>query len=111
MNTHNGHQYFVGVLEEVYQILKSKCVKKTEKSKGQVGYDYDKEPEPLANLPENLEMGECRTAEASTTTPVPAPTKKVEPVYSLEPSAEDIPFAIFCFLKDYTDVRLLVHKT
>lgn len=38
-------------------------------------------------------------------------TEHVRPGYKLESSEEDISFAIFCFLKDCFEVRLLVHKT
>lgn len=62
----------------------------------------------LCNLFEYLDVEEPAEWTAGV---MPPKTKKVTDTYELKSTDEDISFAIFCLLKDLTDIRHYVQQT
>ena len=98
-----GHRHFIKLLEDVLEIIKSKLSQtqrqplkavKTTPLHTSNAFEHLKFEEPLdtEDMPEAIES------------PVMPATQKVS--YKLEPSETDVSFAIYCFLKDATHLRL-----
>lgn len=62
----------------------------------------------LGNLFEHLDVED---PVEWTTKNLPNKSSKIVDTYELEASDEDISFAMFCFLKDLTDIRFFVRET
>lgn len=101
-----NHQYFIHVLENVLSILETKQSCNTQDTPP---IEVQKSKK-LNNLFEVLELEDTIDAEqipdaiASTCNPT-----KTE--YKLETAAADISFAIYCFLKDFTQIRMFIKST
>jgi hypothetical protein len=104
---HNdGHQHIIGVFEQVYQTLSplagTPVANKTAKSTTAT---------ERVNLFDLLEVEECPDMEPEADW-VPAPPKKVaQDTYEPEVSPEDISFALYCFMKDMTEIRIFIRQT
>ncbi|KAF2107897.1 hypothetical protein BDV96DRAFT_653398 [Lophiotrema nucula] len=110
--SNNRHQYFIKLLEKVYRTLKPHVANKEREPATKTEQRDEEDFNTLTNMFEYLEVEECKESKGSSPTPSLTPAKAKDiPTYKLEPSAEDISFAIFCFLKDCNQVRLLVHQT
>ncbi|CAN9162344.1 unnamed protein product [Alternaria alternata] len=103
-----GHRHFIKLLEDVLEIIKPKLPQnqrqplkaaKTTPPHTSNAFEHLKFEEPLdvEDMPEAIESS------------VRPATQKVS--YKLEPSDTDVSFAIYCFLKDATHVRLAVRRT
>ncbi|KAF2241563.1 hypothetical protein BU26DRAFT_525064 [Trematosphaeria pertusa] len=110
-----AHQYFISVLEGLRQTLQPMRVKQQQqKNRTTHSTETDgKAEESFSNMFEHLELEE---ADDNNPSCFPAPTatdigKRPSKIYRMEPSDEDISFAIYCFLKDCTDVRQFVDRT
>jgi len=99
------------VLENTYRILKSVSEepKKAKKDPDQEHKDVSKENAERANLYEYLEVDE--PAEWTFTNPPKPVETATNSSYELEPTDEDVSFAIYCLFKDLTDVRHYVRTT
>ncbi|KAF2107898.1 hypothetical protein BDV96DRAFT_672734 [Lophiotrema nucula] len=105
---HNdGHQYFITILEKVMKLLEPKvkdCKEDLANDKAQAANIYDNLP-----LEESSESG---TSEWLPFIPGHTPKPKEKPTsYEMESTKEDVSFAIYCFMKDVTDVRLFIRRT
>lgn len=104
--SHNeGHQHIVQVLEEVYQVLlpleeKVQTVRKEPSDASQ-----------SANLFSLLEVEECPDLDTEEAGIPRLPTKARLAKYEPEVSPEDVSFAIYCFMKDMTDIRIFIRRT
>lgn len=104
---HNdGHQHIIDVFEQVYRTLsplaETPVASKTAKSTTAT--------EPV-NLFDLLEVEECPDMEPETDW-VPVPIKKVtQDTYEPEASPEDKSFAVYCFIKDMTQIRIFILQT
>jgi hypothetical protein len=110
-SSNEKHQHFIQILQKVHQILTlkapaSKKPKETPETKDQS--DSANQMGGLVNLFEYLELEDPVewTSDASRSN-----SSKTNSTYELEPSDEDLSFAIFCFLKDLTDIRHYVRQT
>lgn len=104
--SHNdGHQHIIEVLEQVRGVIAP--------LQEDIKPDYaPNEPKatPSTNLFSLLEVEEC--PEWNDDAPAPTVTKKVPEVsYEQEASPEDVSFALFCFMKDLTDIRIFIRRT
>jgi hypothetical protein len=105
--SHNeGHQHIIEVLETVYHILSpledEVKAKRTENPNADTG---------LANVFSLLEIEECPDFESDEAWD-PTPSKKVlQASYEPETPPEDVSFALYCFMKDMTDIRIFVRRT
>jgi len=104
-----GHQHFIKTLEDVLEILKAAKKPPVERrqpktTKAEVIRTSNKY-ELLENeaLPESDDMPEIIDVNAR-----PAKSKVT---YKLEESEADVTFAIYCFLKDVTVLRIAVRRT
>ncbi|PMD30202.1 hypothetical protein L207DRAFT_592660 [Hyaloscypha variabilis F] len=106
------HQHFIRVLRETLRILKplskgsdpmngTNRVRENDSMEGVAG---------LRNLFQYLEV-EDPIEWTSSTLPSDKKSSKALCRYELEPTDEDISFAIFCLLKDLTDIRHYVRQT
>ncbi|KAI4644724.1 uncharacterized protein J4E78_009543 [Alternaria triticimaculans] len=104
-----SHAHFIKTLESVLEILKAKkpVVKKVQLKTMETGllrtgnaYHVLEEKE-LSGSDDIPEITEIQAK--------PAKTKKV--TYKLEESDTDVIFAVYCFLKDVTDLRIAVRRT
>ncbi|KAI4943438.1 hypothetical protein J4E91_009347 [Alternaria rosae] len=103
-----SHKHFIKVLEDVWEIIKVK----RPRSKHQPPKAAKQGPVPTANMYELLEDEELVAGEEMPDVienPVRIATEKVS--YKLEPADADVSFAIYCFLKDATYLRLAVRRT
>jgi len=88
---------------------KSDAAGKTEKdAEPKVEPESPKEIEDLGNLFEYLEVEDPTEWTSGS---LSASSSKTNLTYELEPSDEDLSFAIFCLLKDLTDIRHHVRQT
>jgi hypothetical protein len=105
------HQHFIGILRDTLQILKPlrKDSNQTNEVKEKAATTgADKDIADLGNLFEYLDVDEPTEW---TSNALPRKSAKAPCVYELEPSDEEISFAIFCLLKDLTDIRYYVRQT
>jgi hypothetical protein len=110
-SSNQKHQYFIEVLRETLQILKplSRAADPTKGTKGKAAdAEVDKDIAELRNRFHYLEVDEPTEW---TSCALPSKSNKVAGTFALEPRDEDIPFAIFCLLKDLTDIRHYVRHT
>lgn len=100
------HQHFIKVLEDTLEILKRKQWTKNEATPP----TNDEYLNKVTNMFECLELGQSDQLEDN---PEFIPTPKVENQveYKLETSDTDMSFAVYCFLKDLTNIRLFVRRT
>ncbi|CAO2648058.1 Nn.00g089800.m01.CDS01 [Neocucurbitaria sp. VM-36] len=100
-----GHQYYIKILEGVLDTLKIKLpqVNRTPLEADVSG------PNHVANMFKHLELEECDESDDMPEITTPFVNKTV--AYKLETSDENISFAIYCFLKDATHIRLFVRRT
>jgi hypothetical protein len=108
MKTNNDrHQHFIKILEDTLQILKKKQPQ-TKQSSISTEDTYVKK---VANMFECLELSETDESEEipESIPTVPKVEKNVK--YKLEASDADVSFAVYCFLKDLTNIRLFVRRT
>ncbi|TVY84824.1 hypothetical protein LSUE1_G002099 [Lachnellula suecica] len=109
--SNQSHQHFTAILRETLQILKplSRASDPTRKAKGKsADAEADKETIDLRNRFEFLEVEEPTKW---TSGAVPVKSNKMVNTYDLEPKDEDVSFAIFCLLKDLTDIRHYIRQT
>jgi len=102
------HQYFIEVLEELRDTLK-KSQPSTKQTAQQAS---DPDSKRNANMFACLELEETAELEDIPdviATPTEVNSKKAE--YKLESSEEDVSFAVYCYLKDMTHIRLFVRRT
>jgi hypothetical protein len=89
----------------------SQAHKKTNGTKGTATHSqFDDDTAELRNQFEYLEV-EDPTEWNSSALPSKSKSSKTVGTYELEPRDEDISFAIFCLLKDLTDIRHYVRQT
>jgi len=105
--SHNeGHRHIIEALEEVRQILlpvKEKIKVLNEKAAN--------ENPQSTNLFGILEVEECPDWE-SEVSPQPTTRKKsLQDSYEPEASNEDVSFALYCFMKDMTEIRIFIRRT
>jgi hypothetical protein len=106
--SHNeGHQHMIDVLEEVRRILspleEKVTIKETEK--------MNKTVQPIKAY-DLLEIEECRDYDAEAKWITPSRSQKTsQKVYESDSSLEDLSFALYCFMKDMTDIRIFVRRT
>ncbi|KAE9375177.1 hypothetical protein N431DRAFT_463284 [Stipitochalara longipes BDJ] len=99
------HQHFIEILRETLDILKPLSnISGEKKDKG----NNDSDKTGLGNLFGNLEIEEPTEWTSSSLPPKPA---KAPQIYELENTEEEILYAIFCLLKDMTDLRYYVRQT
>ncbi|KAF4635177.1 hypothetical protein G7Y89_g2936 [Cudoniella acicularis] len=99
------HQYFIEVLRETLRILEplSRTSDQTKGTKAKAdSTGVDKGVASLRNRFNYLEVDEPTEWTSSA---LPSKSNKVADTYKLEPTDDDISFAIFCLLKDLTDIR------
>jgi hypothetical protein len=106
----DGHQHFIRLLEKVRSILPSTSPKsgpqKTSVGKNQAS--------PDSNIFASLDPGYISDSEEVPSKKSSVHQSPLTKTYELEQPSKDnaeIAFAIFCVLKDMTDVRLFVHST
>lgn len=107
------HQYFVEVLHKTLEILEPLSQNSDQKNgtkENSADAEVDKDFATLRNRFEYLEVEEPTESASS---PLPSKSKKVagKVELELEPTDEDISFAIFCFLKDLTEIRHYIGQT
>jgi hypothetical protein len=110
-SSNEKHQHFIQILKKVHQILApnasvDKKPRETPETKDQS--DSASQMGDLVNLFEYLELED--PVEWTSDAPR-SHTSKTNSTYELEPSDQDLSFAIFCFLKDLTDIRHYVRQT
>ncbi|TVY36175.1 hypothetical protein LOCC1_G005951 [Lachnellula occidentalis] len=106
------HQYFVEVLRETLQILKplSRVPGPAQATKQKArNAEVNNDIVELQNRFDYLEVDEP-TEWTSSALP-PKTNNKIAGTFELEPSDEDVSFAIFCLFKDLTDIRHYVRQT
>jgi Family of unknown function (DUF6604) len=102
------HQHFIGILRETLDTLNSSGKVQSKGKKETATADVATNPvNGLGNLFEHLEVDEPTEW---TSSDLPKSTKILD-TYELEPTDEDISFAIFCLFKDLTDIRHFVRET
>jgi hypothetical protein len=105
--SHNeGHQYIIEILEEVCRILSPL----EEKAPIEEPEKTTKTSQSI-NLYDLLEVEKCPDWDHEETWVSTPPKKKPEVSYDPEPSPEDISFALYCFLKDMTEIRIFIRRT
>ncbi|KAF2274138.1 uncharacterized protein EI97DRAFT_444418 [Westerdykella ornata] len=109
--------------KEFLERLKSGRREKDAKGNAPVPEDKDTEQSRLSNLFEYLNVEELLDSDADSpqssqpvsSQPVSSKPLKVPPrpsvTYEMEKSEDDTVFAIFCYFKDVTDVRLFIRRT
>jgi hypothetical protein len=108
-DVHNeGHRHFISVLEEVYETLKPFEMMADKNDKNNENVDVPK----MSNMFEYLEIEEASDWDPTAgTMPNPPKKKASQDTYNMETSAEDISFALYCFIKDLTDIRIFVRRS
>lgn len=102
------HRHFIDILRETLQILRP-LSRQTTNIK--VEKDIDDTATNIGNRFQYLEVDDP-TEWTSNALPSSKSAKIVTTnTYDLEPTDEDISFAIFCLLKDLTDIRHYVRQT
>ncbi|KAF2797425.1 hypothetical protein K505DRAFT_398635 [Melanomma pulvis-pyrius CBS 109.77] len=111
IKAHNEtHQFFISVLQEVLQVLKPMKLKEKESVRVE-NESTDTNGHRLANMFEYLELEEPTESEWLPDIPGHI-ERKVTPIsYKIETSDDEISFAIYCFLKGATDIRVFVRRT
>jgi hypothetical protein len=107
------HQHFVEVLQKVLQILAPQvdCTSSKEKNgQKQVQSDSSEAIAELANIFEYLEVEDPAEWTSDALLMKTSSSSIINSTYQLEPSDEELSFAIFCFLKDLTDIRHYVRQ-
>jgi hypothetical protein len=104
----DGHQYFIKVLQDTLDILN----RKAQQTGATTSQDSDPYLTKVANMFASLEVEETSEVEMEDI-PEVSPKSKVEKrvEYKLETSEADVSFAVYCFLKDLTNIRLFVRRT
>jgi hypothetical protein len=105
--SHNeGHQHIVEVLGEVYEILSPLEEQvKVEKTKT---LDANTRIPNVFNL---LEIEECPDLGPEETWASTISKKVLQVSYEPEVSPEHLSFALYCFMKDMTDIRIFIRRT
>lgn len=102
----DGHQHFIEILESVFELLAP-----LEEERGGKAIPHSQQEPEHSNSFYPLDVEECLDVETDTTW-VPVSTKKVtQDTYELETSPEDISFAVYCFMKDLTNIRIFIRRT
>ncbi|KAF2661533.1 hypothetical protein K491DRAFT_647330 [Lophiostoma macrostomum CBS 122681] len=105
-----GHQYFIRLLEEVKNILAPSAPKVGPKKAPM----EEAKASPNSNIFSSLDPGYISDSEEVPSKKSSVRQSPLTPTYELQQPSKDtaeIAFAIFCVLKDMTDVRLFVHGT
>lgn len=109
-DTNRSHAHFIAVLVEIHETLEPLCAKQKATLHSSEGRSDAQSH--LANLFEHLVLGESLEDSTETSIPKTAPeTDKKAQTYLMETSEEDKAFAIYCFLRNCTDIRLAVFQT
>jgi hypothetical protein len=105
--SHNeGHRHIIQILEEVCRILTPQGEKPNATKRENTEADTR-----LANIFSLLEIEECSDSKLEESW-VPTPFKKVhQNSYEPEAGPEDVSFALYCFIKDMTDIRIFIRRT
>ncbi|CAN9168213.1 unnamed protein product [Alternaria alternata] len=102
------HKHFIKILETVLEILRAK----QPRAQHQPLKTKTPAPIPTKNTYDLLEAEELSESEdMPDMIESPARPTKVKVIYKLELSDADVSFAIYCFLKDATHLRLTVRRT
>ncbi|KAH8732430.1 hypothetical protein GQ44DRAFT_821706 [Phaeosphaeriaceae sp. PMI808] len=106
-NAHNdGHQYIIKALEEVFEIFSPIQEKAPTESP-----PIATETSNLTNIFGSLKVEDCPTWDMEDVR-LPAPSKKAQQdSYQPEASPEDVSLALYCFMKDMTDIRIFIRRT
>jgi hypothetical protein len=105
--SHNeGHQHIIETLEKVYDIL-SPLEEKVQAEKTKTS-DADAR---LVNVFGLLEIEECPDLGPEETWAPSTSKKAAQVTYEPEASPEDVSFALYCFMKDMTDIRIFIRRT
>lgn len=98
-----GHRHFIAVLEGVLRILKVK----ERRPRKAVPQTTSPAINHITNVYERLHLeNTIELDDISEAVPLPTPSG----VYKLEPLGGETSFAIFCFLRDLTSIRIYVRK-
>jgi hypothetical protein len=107
--SHNeGHQHIIEVLEDVYELLSPM----EEEVKLQA--EKTKTPDAKTQLTNLFSLLEIEEYPDLNSEEIWAPTtskKALQVSYEPEISPEDVSFAIYCFMKDMTDIRIFIRRT
>jgi hypothetical protein len=107
MKSHNeGHRHIIVVLEDVYQVLLP--LRETMEAKIKKNTNCST---PSPNLFSLLEVEECPDWEDGVPSKAGMPKKVVQDSYEPEAAPEDVSFAMYCFMKDLTDIRIFIRRT
>ncbi|KAF2655842.1 hypothetical protein K491DRAFT_406655 [Lophiostoma macrostomum CBS 122681] len=101
------HAYFISVLEEVHAILASRLpMTSCAENDG-----MEENPPGMTNIFQHLTIEDLSGSDSEDAAKPKETSPAEEDTYTLETSEADTSFAIFCLLKDVTDVRLFVRRT
>lgn len=109
--SNEGHTYFIDILRDAQEILAQLApsnVLSNDTTAGAIPATSNIMPEELGNRFAYLEVEE--PAEWTAAAPFITANKLVV-TYDLEPSKEEASFAIYCMMKDMTDIRYYIHQT
>jgi hypothetical protein len=111
-SSNEGHQHFIKILQKVHRILTSQTAAAAEKEKEAAETkDQLHSSTPVEDLSNIFECLELEDPAEWTSSSLPSNSNKTNTTYELEPSDEDLSFAIFCLFKDLTDIRHYVRQT
>ncbi|KAF1959521.1 hypothetical protein CC80DRAFT_544968 [Byssothecium circinans] len=105
------HSHFISILEYVYEKFKPLCptpgiikdYKSSAATKGSI-------PEPVTRAIERIDEEDAQVSISDQAQSVCSSVKEPR-TFNVEPSVEDVSFALYCFLKSCAEVRLIVHRT
>lgn len=105
-----GHVYFIGIFEQVYDLLSPRC---TEEKPSPFGESDKADDVDFINSFEGLDVHDFSDSEISAwaegTTPVSQKTwtqkSKGKKTYKIEDREEELFFSLYCFYSDMNDVR------
>jgi hypothetical protein len=105
--SHNeGHQHVIEILEEVCRILSPLEEK--------VMMDEPEKATKIVqstNLYDLLEVEQCPEWKPEESKVLDLPKKTPQDSYDPEPSPEEVSFALYCFMKDMTEIRIFIRRT
>ncbi|KAF2119827.1 hypothetical protein BDV96DRAFT_595451 [Lophiotrema nucula] len=107
--TSDGHQHFIAVLERVSDLLAPHSG--NEFAKVQFERSSGAEKLRLSNMFEHLEVQECDDTLSTGTMAPPVKKSQRQDTYKLETRPEDTSLALYCLMKDLTDMRFFVRQT
>jgi hypothetical protein len=113
-SSNEKHRHFIQILQKVQQILTQQTAasgKQKQVSEKLDRPDSLKQVEDLGNLFEYLEVEDPAEWASGSLPSNSSKIKTTVSTYELEPSDEDLSFAIFFFLKDLTEIRHYVRQT